>query len=49
MHMVRGRMELDCTLLLGHEILGEVIEIGRDVEFIEKGDIVSPPAIFNVS
>lgn len=32
---------------LGHEITGEVIEVGRDVEFINKGDIVSVP--FNVA
>jgi D-arabinose 1-dehydrogenase-like Zn-dependent alcohol dehydrogenase len=30
-------------LVLGHEITGEVIELGRDVEFIKKGDIVSVP------
>jgi glutathione-independent formaldehyde dehydrogenase len=34
-------------LVLGHEITGEVIELGRDVEFIKKGDIVSVP--FNVA
>ena len=34
-------------LILGHEITGEVIEVGRDVLFIHKGDIVSVP--FNVA
>ena len=29
--------------VLGHEITGEVIEAGRDVEFIKKGDLVSVP------
>jgi glutathione-independent formaldehyde dehydrogenase len=28
-------------LVLGHEITGEVIELGRDVEFIKKGDFCS--------
>lgn len=34
-------------MVLGHEITGEVIETGRDVEFIKKGDIVSVP--FNIA
>jgi glutathione-independent formaldehyde dehydrogenase len=34
-------------LVLGHEIAGEVIECGRDVEFIQKGDLVSVP--FNIA
>jgi glutathione-independent formaldehyde dehydrogenase len=34
-------------LILGHEITGEVIEVGRDVEFIKKGDICSVP--FNIA
>src|SRR5699024_12134175 len=34
-------------LVLGHEITGEVIETGRDVEFIKKGDLVSVP--FNIA
>ena len=33
--------------MLGHEITGEVIEVGPDVEFIKVGDIVSVP--FNIS
>jgi glutathione-independent formaldehyde dehydrogenase len=40
-HMVRGRTTAEKGLVLGHEI--EVIELGRDVEFIKKGDIVSVP------
>ncbi|GAA3316844.1 hypothetical protein GCM10020331_014060 [Ectobacillus funiculus] len=32
---------------MGHEITGEVIEVGRDVEFIKKGDLVSVP--FNIA
>lgn len=46
-HMVRGRTTAPEGLVLGHEITGEVIEVGRDVEYIKKGDIVSVP--FNVA
>ena len=40
-HMVRGRTTAPKGLVLGHEITGEVIEVGRDVEFVKKGDIAS--------
>ncbi len=43
-HMVRGRTTAPKGLVLGHEITGEVIECGRDVEFIKKGDLVSVPS-----
>lgn len=46
-HMVRGRTTAPQGLILGHEITGEVIEAGRDVEFINVGDIVSVP--FNIA
>ncbi|MCC7349822.1 MAG: formaldehyde dehydrogenase, glutathione-independent [Phycisphaerales bacterium] len=46
-HMVRGRTTAPAGLVLGHEITGEVIETGRDVLFIKKGDIVSVP--FNIA
>lgn len=46
-HMVRGRTTAPEGLILGHEITGEVIETGRDVEFINIGDIVSVP--FNIA
>ena len=46
-HMVRGRTTAPAGLVLGHEITGEVIEKGKDVEFIDVGDIVSVP--FNVA
>ncbi|WP_136685887.1 formaldehyde dehydrogenase, glutathione-independent [Falsirhodobacter xinxiangensis] len=46
-HMVRGRTTAEPGLILGHEITGEVIEKGRDVEMLEVGDIVSVP--FNVA
>lgn len=47
LHMVRGRTTAPKHQTLGHEITGEVIEIGRDVEFIKKGDLVSVP--FNIA
>jgi glutathione-independent formaldehyde dehydrogenase len=46
-HMVRGRTTAPPGLILGHEITGEVIECGPDVEFIKKGDLVSVP--FNIA
>jgi glutathione-independent formaldehyde dehydrogenase len=46
-HMVRGRTTAPKGLILGHEITGEVIESGRDVEFIKVGDLVSVP--FNIA
>ncbi|ABL69291.1 formaldehyde dehydrogenase, glutathione-independent [Paracoccus denitrificans] len=46
-HMVRGRTTAEPGLILGHEITGEVIEKGADVEMLEIGDIVSVP--FNVA
>jgi glutathione-independent formaldehyde dehydrogenase len=46
-HMVRGRTTAAKGLVLGHEITGEVIEKGKDVEFLEIGDLVSVP--FNVA
>ena len=46
-HMVRGRTTAPKGMVLGHEITGEVIEKGDDVEFINVGDLVSVP--FNVA
>lgn len=46
-HMVRGRTTAPRGLILGHEITGEVIEKGRDVEFIRQGDLCSVP--FNIA
>jgi glutathione-independent formaldehyde dehydrogenase len=46
-HMVRGRTTAPVGQTLGHEITGEVIELGRDVEFVKKGDLVSVP--FNIA
>ena len=47
LHMVRGRTTAHCGQTLGHEITGEIIELGRDVQFLEKGDLVSVP--FNIA
>ncbi|MGO2468644.1 MAG: formaldehyde dehydrogenase, glutathione-independent [Microbacterium gubbeenense] len=46
-HMVRGRTTAPAGLVLGHEITGEVVEVGPGVEFIKVGDIVSVP--FNIA
>lgn len=46
-HMVRGRTTAPVGLVLGHEITGEVIEVGSDVITLKKGDLVSVP--FNVA
>ncbi|HZK58740.1 MAG TPA: formaldehyde dehydrogenase, glutathione-independent [Cryobacterium sp.] len=46
-HMVRGRTTAPANLVLGHEITGEIVEVGPGVEFVKVGDIVSVP--FNIS
>jgi glutathione-independent formaldehyde dehydrogenase len=46
-HMVRGRTTAPEGLVLGHEITGEVIDVGPDVEFVNVGDICSVP--FNIA
>jgi formaldehyde dehydrogenase, glutathione-independent len=46
-HMVRGRTTAPVGLTLGHEITGEVVEVGSDVEFTKVGDLVSVP--FNIA
>src|SRR2546427_894322 len=46
-HMVRGRTTAPHGLILGHEITGEVIEAGRDMEYVKVGDLVSVP--FNIA
>lgn len=46
-HMVRGRTTAPEGLILGHEITGVVLEKGRDVEYLEVGDLVSVP--FNIA
>ncbi|WP_353072811.1 formaldehyde dehydrogenase, glutathione-independent [Tunturiibacter gelidiferens] len=46
-HMVRGRTTAPTGMVLGHEITGEVVELGTDVEYIKMGDLVTVP--FNVA
>lgn len=46
-HMVRGRTTAPSGMILGHEITGEIIEKGRDVEFLNVGELVSAP--FNIA
>ena len=46
-HMVRGRTTAPAGMVLGHEITGEILEKGKDVEFLDVGDLVTVP--FNVA
>lgn len=46
-HMVRGRTTAPIGQSLGHEITGEVVEVGDDVLFVKPGDICSVP--FNIA
>src|SRR5690242_10855781 len=46
-HMVRGRTTAPIGQTLGHEITGEVVEVGDDVLFFAEGDICSVP--FNIA
>src|SRR5580700_6750893 len=46
-HMVRGRTTAPTGMVLGHEITGEIIETGSDVEYLKVGDLVTVP--FNVA
>jgi glutathione-independent formaldehyde dehydrogenase len=46
-HMVRGRTTAPVGQTLGHEITGEVVDKGDDVQFLDEGDICSVP--FNIA
>ncbi|MET0699059.1 MAG: formaldehyde dehydrogenase, glutathione-independent [Mycobacterium sp.] len=46
-HMVRGRTTAPAGQTLGHEITGEIVEKGSDVQFLDVGDICSVP--FNIA
>src|SRR5688572_20313667 len=46
-HMVRGRTTAPVGQSLGHEITGEIVELGDDVLFVKLGDICSVP--FNIA
>ncbi len=46
-HIYRGRFLVPEGHVLGHEITGEVVEMGADVELLQIGNLVSVP--FNVA
>lgn len=47
LHIFRGSFPVPQGMVMGHEMTGEVIEVGPDVEFLSEGDLVSVP--FNVA
>ncbi|HWO39737.1 MAG TPA: glutathione-independent formaldehyde dehydrogenase, partial [Candidatus Acidoferrum sp.] len=47
LHMYEGRTDVETGKILGHENLGEVIELGKSVTVVKAGDRVCLP--FNVS
>ena len=46
LHMYEGRTDMDSGRILGHENLGEVVEVGGAVQRVKQGDVVCLP--FNV-
>ncbi len=46
LHMYEGRTDMKPGRILGHENMGEVVEVGKAVDTVKKGDIVSIP--FNI-
>ena len=46
LHMYEGRTEMEAGRILGHENMGEVIEVGNAVQRIKVGDMVCLP--FNI-
>lgn len=47
LHMYEGRTDVEKGKILGHENLGEVIEVGKAVSKVRVGDVVCLP--FNIS
>ncbi|GAB2585769.1 glutathione-independent formaldehyde dehydrogenase [Dyella jejuensis] len=47
LHMYEGRTDMESGRILGHENLGEVVEVGKAVERIKVGDRICLP--FNVA
>ncbi len=47
LHMYEGRTDMETGRILGHESLGEVIEVGDAVDRVKMGDLVCVP--FNVA
>lgn len=46
LHMYEGRTSMEAGRILGHENMGEVIEVGNAVERVKVGDVVCLP--FNI-
>jgi glutathione-independent formaldehyde dehydrogenase len=46
LHMYEGRTDMEAGRILGHENLGEVVEVGNAVQRITEGDLVCLP--FNI-
>ena len=46
LHMYEGRTNMESGRILGHENLGEVIEVGKAVDQVKVGDVVCLP--FNI-
>ena len=47
LHIFRGSFPVPQNMVMGHEMTGQVLEVGPDVEFLKEGDLVSVP--FNVA
>ncbi len=47
LHIYRGAFPIPDGMVMGHEMTGQVFEVGSDVEFVNEGDLVSVP--FNVA
>lgn len=48
MHVYHGREQgLDRGTVMGHEFVGEVVEIGKDIRLLAKGDVVVSPFTTN--
>ncbi len=46
LHMYEGRTEIEQGRVLGHENLGEIVDVGDAVQRLKKGDLVCMP--FNI-
>src|ERR1700757_3053381 len=47
LHMYEGRTDMEAGRVLGHENMGEVVEVGDSIDRIKVGDMVVMP--FNVA
>ncbi|NOK07242.1 alcohol dehydrogenase catalytic domain-containing protein, partial [Myxococcus xanthus] len=39
LHIYRGSFPVPEGMLMGHEMTGQVVEVGPDVEFLSEGDL----------